>query len=93
MPRLTQALTDALKALRGMTGGELVGALPKEMTTELDLKELSEILVQHRNDLYPETVTIDLDAAKRVESALEAGGLIKGGANIAALFDTSIAGS
>jgi NitT/TauT family transport system substrate-binding protein len=93
LPRLTQALTDALKALRGMTGGELVGALPKEMTTGLDLKESSEILVQHRNDLYPETVTIDLDAAKRVESALEAGGLIKGGANIAALFDTSIAGS
>jgi sulfonate transport system substrate-binding protein len=60
-----------------MTGGELVGALSKEMTTGLDLKELSEILVQHRNDLYPETVTIDLDAAKRVESALEAGGLIK----------------
>src|ERR1700730_11052476 len=33
-----------------------------------------------RDSLYPETVTIDLDAAKRVEQSLMAGGLIKSGA-------------
>jgi hypothetical protein len=37
-------------------------------------------------------VRIDLDAGKRVEASLIAGGLIKSGANIAGLYDTSIAG-
>ena len=92
MVALTQALADALRALRGMSGEQLVAALPKEMTTGLDLKELGAILEQHRNDLYPETVTIDIDAAMRVAHALEIGGLVKPGANIAGLFDTTIAG-
>lgn len=92
MVALTQALADALKALRGMSGEEMAGALPKEMTTGLDLKELGEILQRRRDDLYPETVTIDLDAAKRVQEALVAGGLVKPGANITGLHDTTIAG-
>jgi NitT/TauT family transport system substrate-binding protein len=92
MVALTQALADALKALRGMSGDEMAAALPKEMTTGLDLKELGDILQRRRDDLYPETVTIDLDAAKRVEQALVDGGLIKPGANIAGLHDTTIAG-
>jgi NitT/TauT family transport system substrate-binding protein len=75
-----------------MSGDQLVAALPKEMTTGLDLKELGEILAHHRDDLYPETVTIDLDAAKRVEHALEVGGLVKPGADISGLHDTTIAG-
>jgi len=92
MVALTRALADSLKALRGMSGDELVAALPKEMVTGLDLKQLADILAEHRNDLYPETVTIDLEAARRVETALQAGGLVKSGTDIAALFDTSIAG-
>ena len=70
MVALTKALADALKALRGMTGEQLVAAFPKEMTTGLDLKEFGEIIVRHRDALYPETVNIDLDAAKRVEQSL-----------------------
>ena len=77
---------------RGMTGEQLSAALPKEMTTGLDLKELGDILQRRRDDLYPETVMIDLDAAKRVQEALVAGGLVKPGANIAGLHDTTIAG-
>jgi len=92
MVALTKALADALKALHGMTGEQLVAALPKEMTTGLDLKELGEILERHRDSLYPETVNIDLDAAERVERTLIAGGLIKPDANISGLLDTSIAG-
>ena len=42
--------------------------------------------------LYPETVDIDLDAAKRVEQALIAGGLVKPGASISGLHDTTIVG-
>jgi NitT/TauT family transport system substrate-binding protein len=75
-----------------MTGEQLVAAFPKEMITGLDLKEFGEILVRHRDSLYPETVTIDLDAAKRVEQSLMAGGLIKSGASMSGLHDTTIVG-
>jgi NitT/TauT family transport system substrate-binding protein len=92
MVALTKALAEALKALRGMNGEQLVAALPKEMTTGLDRAELGDILVRHRDALYPETVEIDLDAAKRVERALEVGGLVKAGTNISGLHDTTIAG-
>ena len=75
-----------------MAGEQLVAAFPKEMTTGLDLKEFSEILVRHRDSLYPETVDVDLDAAKRVEQSLIAGGLMKSGASMSGLHDTTIAG-
>src|ERR1700687_1422453 len=65
MVALTKALADALQALRGMTGDQLVAAFPKELTTGLDLKEFGEILARHRDSLYPETANIHLDAAKR----------------------------
>ena len=92
MVALTKALADALKALRRMTGDQLVAAFPKEMTTGLDLKEFGEIIARHRDALYPETVNIDLDAAKRVEQSLIAGGLIKSGASMSGLHDTTIVG-
>jgi NitT/TauT family transport system substrate-binding protein len=92
MVALTQALADVLKALRGMTGEAMIAALPKEMTTGLDLKELGAILANRRDDLYPKTVTIDCEAAKRVQEALVAGGLVKPGVSIAGLHDTTIAG-
>jgi NitT/TauT family transport system substrate-binding protein len=92
MVGLTMALADALKRLRGMTGDQLSAAFPKEMTTGLDLREFGEIIVNHRESLYPETVTIDLDAARRVQQSLIAGGLIKPDASISGLHDTSIVG-
>jgi NitT/TauT family transport system substrate-binding protein len=48
MVALTQALADALKALRGMSGDQLSAAFPKEMTTGLDLKEFGQIIVEQR---------------------------------------------
>jgi NitT/TauT family transport system substrate-binding protein len=92
MIALTKALADALKALRGMTGEQLVAALPKEMTTGLDLKEFGGIIEQHRDSLYPETVNIDLEAARRVEQSLIAAGLVKSGASMSGLYDTTIVG-
>jgi NitT/TauT family transport system substrate-binding protein len=92
MIALTNALADALKALRGMTGDQLAATFPKELTTGLDLKEFGEILARHRDSLYPETVKIDLEAAKRVEQSLIAGGLLKSGGSMSGLHDTSIVG-
>src|SRR5215510_14109815 len=93
MVTLAKALSDALKALHTMSGEQIVAAFPKEMTTGLDLKDFADIIARHRASLYPETVAIDLDAAKRVEQSLLAGGLLKPGASIAGLHDTSIVGS
>jgi NitT/TauT family transport system substrate-binding protein len=92
MVALTKALSDALKALQTMSGEQIVAAFPKEMTTGLDLKEFADIIARYRASLYPDTVTIDLEAAKRVEQSLAAGGLLKPGASMAGLHDTSIAG-
>jgi NitT/TauT family transport system substrate-binding protein len=93
MIELTSALAEALKALRTMSGDQLAAALPKEMTTGLDTKELGEIIARHRDALYPESVKIDLAAARRVAQSLVVGGLIKADATISGLHDTSIVGS
>jgi NitT/TauT family transport system substrate-binding protein len=92
MIALAAALADALKALRTMTGAQLTAAFPKEMIAGLDLKEFGEIVEGHRDALYPETVNIDLDAARRVEQSLLAGGLIKPGASMSGLHDTTVVG-
>jgi NitT/TauT family transport system substrate-binding protein len=75
-----------------MTGDQLVSAFPKEMTAGLDLKEFGDIIARHRHALYPETVNIDLESAKRVEQSLIAAGLIKPGASLSGLHDTTIVG-
>jgi NitT/TauT family transport system substrate-binding protein len=92
MVALSKALADALKGMRGMSGEQLTAAFPKEMTVGLDLKEFGEIVEGHRDSLYPETVEIDLNAAKRVEQSLIIGGLIKSGASMSGLHDTTIVG-
>jgi NitT/TauT family transport system substrate-binding protein len=92
MVALAKALGDALQRLRTMSGEQLIGALPKEMTTGLDLKEFGDILVRYRDSLYPETVAIDLASSQRVAQSLVIGGLLKPDANVSALHDTSIAG-
>jgi NitT/TauT family transport system substrate-binding protein len=92
MIALAAALAAALKGLRTMTGAQLTAAFPKEMIAGLDLKEFGEIVERHRDALYPETVNIDLDAAKRVEQSLLAGGLIKPGTSMSGLHDTTIVG-
>jgi len=92
MIALAKALADALKALHAMSGAEIVGAFPKEMTTGLDLKDFADIIARHRASLYPDDATIDLEAAKRVEQSLMAGGMLKAGASMTGLHDLSIAG-
>jgi NitT/TauT family transport system substrate-binding protein len=92
MVELAKALADALTELHKMSGTQLIAALPKEMTTGLDLKEFAEILEHYRDHLYPDTVTIDPAAADRVAQSLIVGGLIKPDAKVTGLHDTSIVG-
>jgi NitT/TauT family transport system substrate-binding protein len=80
MVALSAALSDA----------QLIAALPREMTAGLDTKEFGDILVRYRDSLYPDSVSIDIDAAKRVAQSLIAGGLIKPDANISGLHLTTL---
>src|SRR5258705_1360831 len=48
MVSLVKALTESLKALRTMSGDELVWALPQEMVTGMDTKGLGDIPLQRR---------------------------------------------
>jgi NitT/TauT family transport system substrate-binding protein len=77
--------------MRGMNGGDLIAALPKEMVTGLDTKEFGEIIARYRDSLYPEAVNIDLAAADRVAQTLIVGGLLPAGTSISGLHDTAIA--
>ena len=93
MVALTKALADALKALRGMTGDQLSRGFPQgddHRARPQGVRRNSSRVTA--TALYPETVNIDLDAAKRVEQSLIAGGLIKSGASMSGLHDTSIVG-
>jgi NitT/TauT family transport system substrate-binding protein len=92
MTELAKGLADGLRALRTMSAEQMVAALPQELIAGLDTKELGELLVRYRISLYPETVTIDLESCKRVADSLIVGGLIKADANLAGLYDTTIAG-
>jgi NitT/TauT family transport system substrate-binding protein len=92
MLALGKALGDALRGLRSMSGEQMIAALPKEMTTGLDLKEFGDILVRYRDSLYPDTVAIDPASSQRVAQSLIVGGLLQPGVNVAPLHDTSIAG-
>jgi NitT/TauT family transport system substrate-binding protein len=91
MVALAGALAEALTLLRGMSGDQLIAALPREMTAGLDTKEFGDILLRYRDSLYPQSAVIDLDAANRVAKSLIVGGLIKPDASISGLHDTSIA--
>jgi NitT/TauT family transport system substrate-binding protein len=91
MVMLVRALADALKAMRSMSGDDLIAALPKEMVTGLDTKEFGEIIARYRDSLYPESVDIDLAAADRVAQTLIVGGLLPAGTSISGLHDTAIA--
>src|SRR5262249_47072561 len=92
MTAIARALADGLRGLRTMSGAQLVEALPKAMTAGLDTKEFGDILVRHRDALYPESVTIDLASSKRVAQSLVVGGLLKPDADLGALYDPPMAG-
>jgi NitT/TauT family transport system substrate-binding protein len=92
MEMLVKGLADSLKHLRTLSGEQLMAALPQAMVSGLDIKQFGDILQQYRDSLYPETVAIDLDAARRVAETLIAGGLLKPDANISGLHDKAIVG-
>lgn len=92
MVALARALAGALGAVQSLPPGDLVKALPREMTTGADLGQMRDILAKYRASLYPTSVAIDLGAAGRVAQVLTVAGLLPPGIKLAGLYDTSIAG-
>jgi NitT/TauT family transport system substrate-binding protein len=90
MLQLAQGLDDALKALPKMKPQELVDSLPKELLAGADVGQLREVLERYTSSLYPDKVTIDSTASKRVADSLVVAGLVKPDADVTGLHDTSI---
>lgn len=90
MRRLARALDKGLDDTRTMPADEVVATLPKELVAGGDRARLVGILEQHRQSLYPETPSIDLDAARRVVAALAGADLVEPDLDLDRLIDTSV---
>lgn len=75
MRALGRALENGLRALQAAPISSLVDALPSELIAGGDVAQLEEILGRYRRSLYPDTVSIDVQAAARVEAAQRIAGI------------------
>ncbi len=79
MRRLATALERGLADTRTLPPADIVAALPAALVAGGDLDQLEAIIERYRLSLYPERVTVDLDAARRVVRAQEIAGLLEPG--------------
>lgn len=79
MRRLAAALEAGLRDTRTIPVEEIVAALPSALVAGGDTAQLRAIIERYRRSLYPERVTIDLDAARRVARAQEIAGILEAG--------------
>lgn len=77
--RLATALERGLVDTRTLPAADIVAALPAALVAGGDLGQLEAIVERYRLSLYPERVTVDLDAAARVVRAQEIAGLLEPG--------------
>ena len=88
--RLGTALAAGLAETRTLPPAEIVASLPSELVAGGDVAQLERIIDRYRLSLYPETVTIDVDAAARVVRAQEVAGLLEPGqVDLGTLLDTA----
>ena len=94
MRRLSAALARALADTRSLPPADVVAALPTPLIAGSDETELARIIDRYRRSLYPERVTIEIEAARRVARAQEIAGLLDPGrVDLTALLDTAVLGS
>ena len=94
MRKLAAALRKGLEDTRvNLTPDEIVAALPSALVAGGNLEQLKAIIARYRTSLYPETVEIDIEAARRVIVAHEVAEVLdEGQVTVEALVDTSILG-
>ena len=93
MRALTRALQKGLSRLQNIDPREITAALPKQLVTEANSAQLTDILARYRASLYPTTGAIDVAACERVADTLKFAGLIKPDVKAAQVLDRSIVDS
>jgi len=79
MRKLAAALAAGLADTRVLPPDNIIAALPPVLIAGSDVEQLIQIVEHYRVSLYPEQVTIDLEAAQRVVQAQELAGLLEPG--------------
>lgn len=90
MAALARALARGLGRVQSAPAGELIAALPRELTAGADIDELVTIVDRYRRSLYPTQVAIDVAASDRVTESLKIGGLIKPDVKTESVLDLSV---
>ena len=90
MRKLAVALQKGLADTKTISPDEIIAALPKPLIAGGDVEQLKRIIARYRSSLYPDNVTIDVDAAERVVKAEEAANVLKPQqVNLKTLLDTA----
>ncbi len=91
---VARALSAGLADTRTLPPDEIIAALPDPLIAGGDIAELRRIVERYRLSLYPEAVTIDVEAALRVVRVQEIAGLLEpGSVDLATLLDAGAAGA
>lgn len=92
MQALGRALGRGLRGLKEVSPEELVASLPPELVAGGDLEQLEQILAENRDSLYPDTVTIDVEAAARVVESQRTAGVLEQEIDLDVLLQTGVLG-
>jgi NitT/TauT family transport system substrate-binding protein len=87
---MARAMTNGLEHVRTADVGDIVDALPGELTAGEDLDQLADIIGRYRESLWPAEVTLDEDAAQRVVTSLVGAGAIEREVGLDEILDTSV---
>ncbi len=91
MRRLAAALKKGLADARTIPPDDIIAALPKALIAGGNLEQLKQIIERYRRSLYPEDVTIDVEAARRVMKSQEVADVLKPGkVDLRTLLDTAV---
>ena len=89
--KLAAALQKGLADTKTISADEIIAALPKALISGGDVDQLKQIIVRYRNSLYPDKVTIDVEAAERVLKSEEVANVLKPQqVNLKVLLDTAV---
>ena len=90
MKKLAAALQKGLADTKTISPDDIVAALPKALVTGGDVDQLKQIIARYRDSLYPDKVTIDVEAAQRVVKSEEVAAVLKPGqVDLKMLLDTA----
>jgi NitT/TauT family transport system substrate-binding protein len=90
MRRLAGALEEGLRRLREMPVGEIVDALPSELVAGGDRAQLEGILERYRASLYPTSVAIDVESARRVAESQRVAGILDPAVDVDGVLDITV---